>query len=408
MRPRALIYLKDIFLVSITSFGGPQGHLAVMHSILVNKRRYFTAEELLEVNALCQMLPGPASTQTIIVLTQKKWNVLMAILALLVWILPASILMSLLVAVFSTFETRNMPTDFLMFIQPMAIGVIAHAGFKMGMYVIQNRTGLYIMLLAIAAALSVTTPWTFPLVLLGAALVTNRTHRPEREESGSPPVLPVQDENKELQPVKWNHAYLGIGIFFGLFILVGVVAVVTKERPFILFENFFRFGALTFGGGSVLVPMMFEQFVKHHHYISATDFLSGLAINQALPGPSFALAAFTGGMALKGMGVTSQFAGCVIGIVAIFLPGVLMAFIIFPFWQYTKNFTFVKKSLIGINAASVGLVLAAAVILYTNLEFRWINIAVVVITFLLLEFTKLRTPVLVVLALAAGVAYSKF
>lgn len=83
-----------------------------MHNILVTKRRYFTGEELLEVNALCQMLPGPASTQTIIVLTQKKWNVLMAILALLVWILPASLLMSLLVAVFSTFETRNMPTDF--------------------------------------------------------------------------------------------------------------------------------------------------------------------------------------------------------------------------------------------------------------------------------------------------------
>lgn len=408
MRPRALIYLKDIFLVAITSFGGPQGHLAVMHSILVNKRRYFTQEELLEVNALCQMLPGPASTQTIIVLTQKKWNVLMAILALLVWILPASILMSLLVAVFSTFETRNMPTDFLMFIQPMAIGVIAHAGFNMGMHVIKNRTGMYIMLLAIAAALSITTPWTFPLVLLGAALFTNLTHKEEHGEQVAPLKVPVNSPASDLQPVKWNHAYLGIGIFFGLFILVGVVAVVTKDRPFVLFENFFRFGALTFGGGSVLVPMMFEQFVKHHHYISATDFLSGLAINQALPGPSFALAAFTGGMALKGMGVTSQFAGCVIGIVAIFLPGVLMAFIIFPFWQYTKNFTFVRKSLIGINAASVGLVLAAAVILYTNLEFCWINIVVVVITFLLLEFTKIKTPVLVLLALTAGVVYSKF
>lgn len=407
MRPRALIYLKDIFIVSITSFGGPQGHLAVMHNTLVNKRRYFTQEELLEVNALCQMLPGPASTQTIIVLTQKKWNVLMAILALLVWILPASILMSLLVAVFSTFETRNMPTDFLMFIQPMAIGVIAHAGFNMGMHVIKNRTGMYIMLLAIAAALSITTPWTFPLVLLGAALFTNLTHK-EAHGAQVIPKAPANPEASELQPVKWNHAYLGIGIFFGLFILVGVVAVVTKDRPFVLFENFFRFGALTFGGGSVLVPMMFEQFVKHHHYISATDFLSGLAINQALPGPSFALAAFTGGMALKGMGVTSQFAGCVIGIVAIFLPGVLMAFIIFPFWQYTKNFTFVRKSLIGINAASVGLVLAAAVILYTNLEFCWINIVVVVVTFLLLEFTKIRTPVLVLLALTAGVVYSKF
>lgn len=402
MRPRALLYLRDIFLVAITSFGGPQGHLAVMNNILVKKRRYFTHEELLEVNALCQMLPGPASTQTIIVLTQKKWNVLMAILALLVWILPASFLMSLLVAVFSTFETRNMPTDFLMFIQPMAIGVIAHAGFNMGMHVIKNRIGHSIMLLSIIAALVITTPWTFPLVLLGAAIITNITHKEERIQEAEPSVI------NQLQSVKWNHAYLGIGIFFGLVVLVGLLALVTKDRPFILFENFFRFGALTFGGGSVLVPMMFEQFVKHHHYITAADFLSGLAINQALPGPSFALAAFTGGMALKGMGATSQFAGCVIGIVAIFLPGVLMAFIIYPFWQYTKNFSFVRKSLVGINAASVGLVLAAAVILYTNLEFRWINIGVVIATFLLLEFTKLKTPVLVVLALVAGLVYSGF
>src|SRR5215831_18154947 len=139
MRARDLIYLKDIFVVAITSFGGPQGHLAVMHNILVKKRRYFTEEELLEVNALCQMLPGPASTQTIIVLSQKKGGVLLAILALLIWILPASALMTLTVLVFSIFETRDLPTDFLIFIQPLAIGIIAYAGFNMGTNLIKNR-----------------------------------------------------------------------------------------------------------------------------------------------------------------------------------------------------------------------------------------------------------------------------
>ncbi|MFI5135940.1 MAG: chromate transporter, partial [Chitinophagales bacterium] len=107
MKPRAIIYLKDILILAITSFGGPQVHLALMHNILVKKRRYFTEEELLEVNALCQLLPGPASTQTIIVLTQKKWNLVMAILALLVWILPACTLMTLLVLLFSNFETKD-------------------------------------------------------------------------------------------------------------------------------------------------------------------------------------------------------------------------------------------------------------------------------------------------------------
>lgn len=395
MRPRALIYLKDIFIVSITAFGGPQGHLAVMHNVLVSKRRYFTEQELLEVNAICQMLPGPASTQTLIVLSQKKGGVLLAILAILVWIIPAAALMSLLVLVFSIFETRNLPTEFLIFIQPVAIGIIAHAGFSMGLKLVKNRTSVFIVMLAVMIALSITTPWTFPLILIGGAVITNFTNKQE-----------VVAKEKVPQPVNWKNSYRSLGIFFGLFIIVGVLAVITKDRPFILFENFFRFGTLTFGGGSVLVPMMFEQFVKHHQYISATDFLSGLAINQAIPGPSFAFAAFTGGMALKGMGASFQFAGCLIGIIAIFLPGVLIAFIIYPFWEYMKNFTFVRRSLEGINAASVGLVLAAAVILYANLEFHWINIVVIIASFVLLEFTKIKAPVLVALALAAGFIYS--
>jgi chromate transporter len=317
MRPRALIYLKDIFLIAITAFGGPQGHLAAMHNILVTKRRYFTEEELLEANALCQMLPGPATTQTIIVLTQKKWNVVIAILALLIWILPASALMSLLVVLFSIFETRNMPTHFLMFIQPMAIGVIAHTGFTMGTKLITGKTGMYIMVLAIIAALSITTPWTFPLTLIGAAIVTNYTIG---KPTGKEEVVP--------QPVNWKHSYYAIGIFLGLFILVGVLALITRDRPFILFENFFRFGTITFGGGSVLVPLMFEQFVKHHDYINANEFLSGLAISQAMPGPSFAFAAFTGGLALKGMGAPFQLMGFINGNVGIFLTGALHAFII--------------------------------------------------------------------------------
>jgi chromate transporter len=288
-----------------------------------------------------------------------------------------------------------MPKDFLLFIQPAAIGIIAHAGFSMGIKLIKNRTGVFILMLAVMIALSVTTPWTFPLILIGAAGLTILTNRND-----------IVKEQQVHQPVNWKNSYRSLAIFFGLFIIVGVLAVVTRNRPFILFENFFRFGTLTFGGGSVLVPMMFEQFVKHHAYISATDFLSGLAINQAMPGPSFAFAAFTGGMALKGMGATFQFAGCLIGIIGIFLPGALMAFMIYPFWEHMKNFSFVRKSLEGINAASVGLVLAAAIILYTNLEFRWINLAVVLTAFLLLEFTRIKAPYLVALALASGFLYS--
>jgi len=394
MKPRAIIYLKDIFILAITSFGGPQVHLALMHNILVKKRRYFTEEELLEVNALCQLLPGPASTQTIIVLTQKKWNLVMAILALLVWILPASIMMTLLVLLFSNFETKDVPTDFLIFVQPMAIGIIAYAGFNLATRLIHNNTSMMIMLLSLLIAASFTTPWTFPLIIVGAAVVTNFTRK---EES-----IHAEDEKK----IKWHHSWFSISILILSFAITGILALVTKERPFILFENFFRFGALTFGGGSVLVPQMFEQFVKHRQYLTPNEFLSGLAISQAMPGPSFSFATYIGGMILKQWGSSFTLMGCILGTVAIFLPGALIAFFIFPIWQFVKNSFFVRRALEGINAAAVGFIFSAAVILYTNLEFHMINIFVVIVTFLLLQYTKIKAPILVALALASGIIYS--
>jgi chromate transporter len=395
MKPRALIYLKDIFILAVTSFGGPQAHIAFMYNILVKKRGYFTEEELLEVNALCQMLPGPASTQTIIVLTQKKWNVVMAILALLIWILPACSVMTLLVILFTQFETKDIPTDFLIFVEPMAIGIIAYAGFNLAVRVIRNNTAMMIMLLSLLIAASFTTPWTFLLIVVGAAVVTNFTRKEATIVDGQP------------TRIQWRHSWLSISIFFLAFITTGVLALATKERPFILFENFFRFGALTFGGGSVLVPQMFEQFVKHRHYLSANEFLSGLAASQALPGPSFSFATFTGGMALKHWNDSFTLMGCIIGTVAIFLPGVLIAFFIFPIWQFVKNYFFVRRALEGINAAAVGLIFSAAVILYTNLEFHMVNIFVVVVTFLLLNYTRIKAPLLVVMALAAGFVYTR-
>jgi len=396
MKPRALIYLRDIFVIAITSFGGAQAHLAIMHNILVKKRNYFTEEELLEVNALCQLLPGAASTQTIILLTQKKWNTLMAILALIIWILPACTVMTLTVILLSNFETKDIPTDFLIFIQPTAIGIIAYAGFNLAIKVIRNNTSMMIMLLSLLIAASFTTPWTFVILIVGAAVVTNFTRKEET----------INDKNEKR--IGWTPSWLSFAILFITFVTAGVLALITHNLPIVLFENFFRFGTLTFGGGSVLVPLMFEQFVKHRHYLSPNEFLSGLAISQALPGPSFAFATFTGGMAMKHWNSSFSIIGCVIGTVGIFLPAALIAFFVFPIWQYVKNFFFVRRALEGINAAAVGLIFSAAVILFTNLEFHMANMFVVIITFLLLNYTRMKAPVLVALALVTGIAYSYF
>jgi chromate transporter len=389
MKPRAIIFLRDIFLVTITSFGGPQGHLAIMHNILVKKRKYFTEEELLEVNALCQMLPGPASTQTIVMLSQKKGGTLLAIFALLIWILPGTVCMSLLVAMFSLFEYRSLPTDFLIFIQPMAVGIIAYAGFNMCQKILKQQRDWFIMLGACIISILINSPWVFPLVIIAGGTISNL---------GKHPDLTLRTPSEKID---WRNSYVSIGLLVGIFIAVGIAALITKNKPVVLTENFYRFGTITFGGGNVLVPVMFEQFVKHRHYLT-----SGLAVSQALPGPSFAFAAFAGGMALRDMGAPFPLIGCIIGTVAIFLPGALMAFIIYPVWRYVKNSPAVYKSLQGINAAAVGLVLAAAIILYSNIELHVVNIFVVIAAFCLLQYTRIKAPVLVLLALIAGIIYS--
>ncbi|MCS6990556.1 MAG: chromate efflux transporter [Chitinophagales bacterium] len=394
MSPRVLIYLRDIFGLALTSFGGPQAHLALMHQVLVRRRRYFSEDELMETQALCQLLPGPSSTQILIVLSQKRWNTVVALLALLVWILPATVFMLLLALLFARWEMRSVATDFLLLIQPMAIGIIAHSGYQLALRFVRNNTAMMLMLLSLLTAASFPTPWTFPLIILGAAFVTNLTST-TTSEAAAPATI------------NWKSSYISLLILVAAFALTGFLALFTKARYLVLFENFFRFGMLTFGGGSVLVPQMFEQFVQHRHYLDAGDFLSGLAISQAMPGPTFSFATFVGGMIMKEEGLPALLAGGLLATLAIFLPGTLVAFFVYPIWQLVKHSMVARRSLEGINAAAAGLILSAAVVLYTSMEFRTVNIFVMVATFLLLQYSRMHVSLLVALALLSGYIYSR-
>lgn len=396
LRGRNILYLKDVLIISVTAFGGPQVHLSMMLDLFVKKRNFLTEEELMEMVAFCSMLPGPSSTQIITAISLKRGGTVLAILALLIWILPATILMTVLTLGFTMVEQQGVSLDFLQFVQPLAIGIIAYAGFHIGSAVIKNYTGIVIMLLALLTSVIFTSPWIFPVVLVLSGAITNLTNHAK--------FPPLKDRPK----INWRSSSLSLALLLGIFILAAILGAVTKFRPVVLFENFIRFGTITYGGGQVLVPMLFEQFVKHRSYLTANEFISGYALNQAVPGPSFAFATYTGGMAMKNFGLHYQLLGCFIGTVGIFLPSILLMFFIYPFWHYLKSYRFIKRSLEGVNAAATGLVLGAAVVLWSSLEFFWINIAVVVTVFLLLLLTKIQPPVLVALALVAGFLYSRF
>jgi chromate transporter len=183
-------------------------------------------------------------------------------------------------------------------------------------------------------------------------------------------------------------------------------------------------GSLVFGGGQVLMPIMYEQFsvrpeaIKEKNpdvvKIDKEDMYTGMGIVRAVPGPVFSIASFTGGMALKDMGntpqerTTMQLLGCVIGMVAIFLPSALLVLFFFPIWNNLKKYAAVYRSLEGINAAVVGIMIASTFYIMKDISLieaktiSAINLVVIIGTFLLLSYTKLPAPVIVAACLLLG------
>jgi chromate transporter len=181
-------------------------------------------------------------------------------------------------------------------------------------------------------------------------------------------------------------------------------------------------GSLVFGGGHVLMPMMYEQYsvrpevriradsmeASRQIYIQKEDMITGMGIVRAMPGPVFSIASFAGGMALRDMGPAMQLVGCLIGTVSIFLPSALLVLFFFPVWNYLKKYAVVYRSLEGINAAVVGIMIASTLYIMRDISLMhadmtsMVNLAIILVTFLLLRFTKIQSPFIVGACLLVG------
>jgi len=221
-------------------------------------------------------------------------------------------------------------------------------------------------------------------------------------------------------------------MFAIIFIAAGFISSTAKNqnwpnrKPINLFENTYRMGSLVFAGGQVLMPMMYEQFCIRSVEVKAKkndqnvitidkeDMYNGMGIVRAIPGPVFSIASFTGGMALKDMGATPeqrsamQLLGCLIGTIAIFLPSALLVLFFFPIWNNLKKYAAVYRSIEGINAAVVGILIAATLYIMKDISIveaktvSFINVGVILGTFLLLQYTRIPSPVVVIICLILG------
>lgn len=406
MMLRHVTFLKNVFLYSITAFGGPQAHVAMMMKMFVHKTPYITKEELLEYNAFCNLLPGASSTQTVTLIGYKRGGVPLAIATLLVWIAPACFLMGAFSFLLPYVDQSSLHTNIFKYIPAVAVGFLVYASIMAFGISVKNTITWVIMLFCVGATyLFFKSPWIFPLLIVLGGVATNLSHKRIPQVETKP------------RKIKWWNIWL----FAIIFVVAGIVSEMARtnnwpnRKPINLFENTYRMGSLVFGGGHVLMPMMYEQFSVRPEILKLTkpdqarnviqidkdDMTTGMGIVRATPGPVFSIASFTGGMALRKGGPEMQTLGCIIGSVAIFLPSALLVLFFFPIWSNLKKYAVVYRSLEGINAAVVGIMIASTLYIMKDIslvEYKLaslINISVILITFLLLKYTRIYSPVIV-------------
>jgi chromate transporter len=383
---RYFIFLKDVLTIALTGFGGANVHLTLFIKYFVLKHKYLTEAELMELQALCQILPGPTSTQTLTAIGFKLGGPILAYLTLLVWILPASTLMAL-AALGVAFVDKDLLLKVTFFIKPMGIAFIFYAAYVIGRKVIDSKMSWILMVVGAGLAFMYRSPYVTPLVILFGGLVSSLKFE--------------EQEKRDKNPIKiaWGNFILWAGIF-ALAIAVGSI---TKNLPVRLFENFYRNGSFAFGGGHIVKPLLFNEFVEFKNYLTADEFLSGIAIGELIPGPTFSIASFVGSLSMRDWGVSGQVLGAGIAALGIFLPGILMIFFVVRFWDQLKQYRAVRASLEGINAASTGLTIAAGISLFEPMATSTLSIWTIFVTFILLISTKIRPYFIIIGGLALGI-----
>ncbi|SDA12264.1 chromate transporter [Pseudomonas sp. NFPP10] len=374
-----------IFLVflrlGLSSFGGPLAHLGYFRQEFVQRRRWLGEAAYAELVALCQFLPGPASSQVGIALGLSRRGLPGALCAWAGFTLPSALALALLALGLG----GGVPAGALKGLQLVAVAVVAQA--LWGMARSLCRGALQIVIAVLAAALVLRWPGLGGqlLVMLLAALLGRWLIRP---------VFQVQVQS----PPSGASRRLGaccLGLALLLLVLLPGLVLLWPGRLLSLFDGFYRVGALVFGGGHVVLPLLQAQVVEPG-WVSSPLFLAGYASAQAMPGPLFSVAAFLGA-AIDG------WSGAVVCLLAIFLPGLLLVIGVVPFWQRLRHRQGIQAALAGVNAAVVGL-LAAALYqpLWTSSVTGAPELVAVLLALLLLRSGRVPPWALVLLGAGAG------
>ncbi|WP_287740531.1 chromate efflux transporter [Diaphorobacter sp.] len=338
-----------IFLrLGLTSFGGPVAHLGYFREEFVARRGWLTEDAYADLVALCQFLPGPASSQVGLALGLRQAGWGGALAAWLGFTLPSALVMALL-GLGLVAGQGLVPAGVLHGLKVAAVAVVAQAVWGMARSLCRGPARLLLMVLACALALL----WPGVVGQVGAMLVAALAGLGLWGRAGAMPAPPSQ--GGLAAGVRPRTGALLLAAFAALLVLLPLAARAWPQGWLVLADAFYRAGALVFGGGHVVLPLLQAEVVATG-WVATDDFLAGYGLAQAVPGPLFTFAAFLGAAAGHGAG---GWLGAAVCLVAIFVPAFLLVAGALPFWERLRHNARARAALAGVNAAVVGLLLAA-------------------------------------------------
>lgn len=370
-----------------TSFGGPIAHIGYFRSEFVEKRKWLDDGAYTDLVALCNFLPGPASSQIGIALGTLKAGIPGGVAAWLGFTLPSALVLLLFAYGFSAFGL-SADAGWIHGLKIVAVAVVAQAVWGMGKTLCPDRLRATLAIAATLIVFAWPCAWGQILAIVLGALLGLRY---------LPPVTLHQPENTRFLVSK-RAAVTAWVLFLALLFALPVLAHLTGNQALAMFDSFYRTGSLVFGGGHVVLPLLRNEVVLPG-WVDDSVFLAGYGAAQAVPGPLFTFAAYLGSV----LSVTPNgFLGGSLCLIAIFLPAFLLVIGALPFWDALRQRTKVQSALRGVGASVVGLLLAALYDpLWTSSIKSTRDLALALVSFGLLMFWKWR-PLYVVLLAAIG------
>ncbi len=378
--------------LGLTSFGGPIAHLGYFRDELVVRRRWIDEAGYADLVAMCQFLPGPASSQVGFSLGILRGNGLLGGLAAWLAFTTPSALILLAFALGAASFTGPVASGLLHGLKLVAVAVVAQAVWGMARSLTPDRPRAAIALAAVVIVVFFSgSVGQIAAIAIGAVAGLALC----RSETAAPAA------GRLSFPISRRSGVVALAIFATLLVASPVLVGATHHQGLALFDAFFRSGAFVFGGGHVVLPLLQAEVVAPA-WVSNETFLAGYGLAQAVPGPLFTFAAYLGAV----MGPTPNgLAGAAIALVAIFLPGLLLVFGLLPFWDSLRPRPMVQAGMRGANAAVVGILGAALYSpVWTSAVLSQRDFAVALAGFLLLAVWKLPPWSVVAMCAIAGAA----